>query len=219
MGTFGGGSFENDEALDFAATLTSTGDVSAVFAAMPEDPTTSIDADEAQRIIAAADCVAAMMGRPADDIPDNLEERIAKFGKPSAELVEIARNSVSRVLRCSELLDLWSEGDPKAFNRAVTLLIDRLNPAVKPKKRRKKKKNEPRQICAFCDGEIELEELYSFGVSYVMDESEFGSGIRRGSWCHLACLNERLHPKHIVQNWRFDAKEIEDQARDMMDLD
>lgn len=218
MGTFGGGSFENDEALDFAATLKSADDVSAVFAAMPEDPAISIDADEAQRVIAAADCVAAMMGRPADDIPGNLEERITTFGKPSPELVEVARNSVSRVLQFSELLDLWSAGDSRAFNRAMTSLIDRLNPAVKPN-RRKKKQNAPRQICAFCDGEIELEELYSFDVSFVMDESEFGSGIRRGSWCHLGCLNERLHPKHIVQNWRFSPEEIEDQARDLMGLD
>lgn len=219
MGTFGGGSFENDEALDFAGTLKSLDDVSAAFAAMPKDPTALIDADDAQRTLAAADCVAAMMGRPADDIPHKLEKRIKEFGEPSPQLVEIARDSVSRVLRCSGLVDLWSESDPRAFNRAVTSLIDRLNPVVKPRSGRKKKNKEPRQICAFCDSEIKLEELYSFDISFVMDESEFGSGIRRGSWCHLVCLNERLHPKHIVQNWRFDPKEIEDQARGLMDLD
>lgn len=219
MGTFGGGSFENDEALDFSATLQSSDDIAAVFAAVPDDPEISIDSDEAQRIIAAAECVAAMLGRPSDDIPTSLGKRLKKHGKPSRELVEIARNSVSRVLRHSELLDLWAEADPKPFNRAVTFLIDRLNPAIKPKKRRRRKKNSPRQICAFCDAEIELEELYSFDVSHVVEMSEFGSGIRRGAWCHLACLNERLHPKHIVQNWKFDPEEIDLQARKLLDFD
>jgi hypothetical protein len=91
MGTFGGGSFENDEALDFAATVLSSVDISGVFSGMPKDPEVSIDANEAQRIIAAADCVATMMGRQADDIPASLEKRLAKLGKPPPELVEIAR--------------------------------------------------------------------------------------------------------------------------------
>ena len=219
MGTFGGGSFENDGALDFAATVQSADDIAAVFAAMPEDPEISVDADDAQRIVAAADCVATMLGRPADDIPASLEERLAKIGKPSSELVETARNSLSRVLRLSELVDLWAEDDPRPFNRAVTLLIERLNPAIEPKKTRSGKKNAPRQVCAFCDREIELEELYSFEVSHVMEEDEFASGIRRGAWCHLACLNERLHPKHLVQNWRFDPEEIRQQARGLLDLE
>ena len=219
MGTFGGGSFENDEALDFVATVQSSGDISAVFSAMPKDPEISVDADEAQRIIAAVDCVATMMGRPAEDIPASLEKRVAKLGAPPPELVEIARDSLSRILRSSELADLWAEDDPKPFNRAMTLLIDRLNPEISPRKTRKKDTKTPAQICAFCDNEIELAQLYSFDVSCVMEEDEFGSGIRRGAWCHLTCLNERLHPKHLVQNWRFSPEEIKTQARNLLDLD
>lgn len=219
MGTFGGGSFENDEALDFVAKVQSSDDIFAVFSAMLKDTEVSIDANEAQRIIAAADCVATMMGRPSDDIPASLEKRLAKLGKPPPELVEIARDSLSRILRSSELIDLWAEDDPKPFNRAMTLLIDRLNPAIAPRRTRKRNENTPRQICAFCDNEIELEQLYSFDVSCVMEEDEFGSGIRRGAWCHLTCLNERLHPKHLVQNWRFSPEEIRTQARSLLDLD
>ena len=219
MGTFGGGSFENDEALDFVATVQSLDDISGVFSAMPKDPEISVDADVAQRIIATADCVATMMGRPADGIPAGLEKRLAKLGTPTPELVEIARDSLSRVLRSSELIDLWAEDDPKSFNRAMTSLIDRLNPVIPTRKVRQKDANTPRQICAFCDNEIELEQLYSFDVSCVMEEDEFGSGIRRGAWCHLACLNEQLHPKHLVQNWRFSPEQIQTQARSLLGLD
>ena len=219
MGTFGGGSFDNDEALDFAATVQSADDVAAIFAAIPEDHEISIGADNAQRIVAAADCVATMLGRPADDMPGSLQKRLAKLGKPSPELIEIARNSLSRILRLSELVDLWAEDDPRPFNRAVTLLIERLNPVIEPRKTSKRKKNAPRQVCAFCDSEIDLEKLYGFEVSHVVEEDEFASGIRRGAWCHLACLNERLHPKHLVQNWRFDPEKIRTQARSLLDLD
>ena len=43
----------------------------------------------------------------------------------------------------------------------------------------------------------------------VVEETEFGSAIRRGAWCHLGCLNERLHPRHLVQEWKFSPEEID----------
>jgi hypothetical protein len=64
MGAWGAGGFENDTALDFAATVESVDDIAAAFAAAPGE---TIDADTASIVISAAECVAAMLGRPADD--------------------------------------------------------------------------------------------------------------------------------------------------------
>lgn len=219
MGTWGGGGFENDTAADFAAAVTSPEDIARVFAALPEDPTGPIAAEEAERIIAAAECVAALMGRPAAEIPAALEMRLKAFPAPDPVLISTAKSAVSRVLGNSELLALWSESDARPFNRAVTSLIDRLNPDKQPKKPRKKRKPAAQQTCGFCNQPIELEQLYSFTISHVAEETEFGSGVRRGAWCHLACLNERLHPRHLVQEWKFSPEEIDAEARRIMDLD
>ena len=61
MGAWGPDGFENDTALDFAATIKSVDDLAAAFVAKPGK---KLDADRACIIIAAAECVAAMLGRP-----------------------------------------------------------------------------------------------------------------------------------------------------------
>ncbi|MGI9380969.1 MAG: DUF4259 domain-containing protein [Methyloligellaceae bacterium] len=219
MGTFGGGSFENDVALDFAASVVTEKDIASVFSALPEDPAETIDAEEAQKIIAAAECIAAMMGRPEEDIPGELKRRLEDLDAPDADLIETARNAVYRVLSRSELLDLWAESDAQPFNLAITRLIDRLNPSIAPRKKSRKKNKPVLQICSFCDREVELEDLYSFEIRQVEDAGETGSGLNRGAWCHLSCLNERLHPKHLVQNWKFDPEEIQRQADEILNMD
>ncbi|HEV8261486.1 MAG TPA: DUF4259 domain-containing protein, partial [Burkholderiales bacterium] len=100
MGAWGAGGFENDAALDFVATIEGVDDLVAAFAS---EPGKKIDADTASVIIAAAECVAAMLGRPADDIPKDLAVRLIGFGKPEAALLEATRNHVSRVIAHSEL--------------------------------------------------------------------------------------------------------------------
>lgn len=206
MGAWGAGGFENDTALDFVATVDSTDDLVAAFAA---DPGEKVDADTACTIIAAAECVAAMLGRPADEIPEDLAERLKGFGKPDAALLETARNSVSMVISESELSDLWAEADdPAAFNLAMTGLIDRLNPDIKAKAKTGRKRKPPfnPSPCAFCNRPMGEEEFGMFDLSV-----DLGSGdpIRLGKWAHLTCLNARLHPAHIVQVWKTDPEAIQ----------
>ena len=145
MGAWGAGGFENDTALDFVATIESVDDLVAAFASKPGE---KIDADTASRIIAAAECVATMLGRPADDIPEDLAARLIGFGKPEAALLEATRNHVSMVISHSELTELWAEADnPDEFNLAMTGLIDRLNPDIKPKgKKASKEKAEVQSV-------------------------------------------------------------------------
>ncbi len=205
MGAWGAGGFENDAALDFAGTVETVEDIRAAFSI--ETPEVPIDADKASEIIAAAECVAAMMGRPADDMPDELLDRVKGFGAPDKALFHNARDHVSAVISRSELAELWSEADdPGEFNRAMTGLIDRLNPDLKPKKAAQRKKKPPHNPspCAFCNQPMGAEEFSMFDISVDMGD---GVPIRLGKWAHLACLNAHLHPTHIIQAWKFDPDE------------
>ncbi|HXV31015.1 MAG TPA: DUF4259 domain-containing protein [Sinorhizobium sp.] len=206
MGAWGAGGFENDTALDFVATVERVDDLIAAFASEPGE---KIDADRACTIIAAAECVAAMLGRPADDIPEDLAERLKGFGKPDSALLETTRNFVAVVIADSELSELWAEADnPADFNLAMTGLIDRLNPDIKPKARkgRKKKPLFNPSPCAFCNRPMGEEEFGMFDLSVDLGT---GDPIRLGKWAHLACLNARLHPSHIVQVWKSDPEAIQ----------
>ena len=223
MGTWGGGGFENDTAADFAASIDGVDAIAAVFAALPQDPSIALDADDAARVIAAAECIAAMLGHSAADMPAKLAKAIATFGKPDHALVEAARDGVSRVLRHSELTALWAESDAAPFNRAITSLIARLGPPASPKKKTKPsvskaKAGKPkpvRQTCSFCNGPIDPSELFLFEITD-MGGDEIAAAMRRGAWCHLLCLNAALHPKHLVQNWKFDPEDIAREAEKLL---
>ena len=206
MGAWGAGGFENDTALDFAAALESVDDIVGVFAV---DPGEKIDADTASTIIAAAECVAAMLGRPADDIPEDLADRLTGFGMPGAALLGTTRDHVSMVISHSELPELWAEADNlDEFNLAMTGLIDRLNPDIKPKakKGQKKKPAFNPSPCAFCNTSMGAEAFGMFDLSVDLGD---GCPVRLGKWAHLSCLNARLHPAHIVQVWKTDPEAIQ----------
>lgn len=213
MGAWGAGSFENDDALDWAADVSSVADIEKPFdelTALDEDPDAEeepyVDVDLASAVIAAAESVATMMGRIAPDVPEDLQKRLKKLGKPSASLIEKAKFGVSRVLMDSELLELWSEGDDDTneWNIAITGLIDRLNadvPYETPKTEEIQKISGNVTPCAFCGEGIAENELSSLEYRDLTDKNSLH--MARGIYCHLSCLNGKLHPKHIVQNWRF----------------
>jgi hypothetical protein len=213
MGTWGPGGFQNDTALDFAETIGSVDDIGAAFTI--GDPGEPIDADKACEIVAAAECVAAMMGHPADDMPDSLLERVQSLGPPDGPLFHNARDHVSAVISRSELAELWADSDdPSAFNLAMTDLINRLNPDAKPKKgRRKKKPVFNPSPCAFCNEPMGEEEFGLFDISV-----DLGGGLpmKLGKWAHLKCLNARLHPNHIMQVWKFDPDETAAAAKRLL---
>lgn len=205
MGAWGGGGFENDTALDYVLTIEAIADIEAPLGDLPEDPMDEVDADLACRIIAAAECIAAMMGRPAPDMPDDLGPRLVSLGAPEQDLVDRYKDAVSRVLRLSELTELWAEDDAEPFNLAITSLIDRLNPDLPYNPPEKPAHPEVRQTCSFCNEDIAPEELYMIEVSHTTD---IINAMHQGFWCHLRCLNARLHPAHLVQNWKFDPDQL-----------
>ena len=112
MGTWGTGSFENDDAMDWLAELEAEGLPAAGFAiqAVLEGAPDFLEAPVCANAIAAAEVLAALQGKPAAGLPDELTAWIQRSAptRPS-DLVANARRALDLILSQSELLDLWAE--------------------------------------------------------------------------------------------------------------
>ena len=131
MGTCGAGSFENDDAMDWQAEIIDSSGESMIREALtsvvrlPESD--YLEAPACQTAIAAAEVVAAGRGKPAATIPDEVAEWVRKQPKPSVKAVKLATRAPERIVRKSELKDLWAEsGSPMDWEAAVTQLRERL---------------------------------------------------------------------------------------------
>lgn len=205
MGAWGTGPFENDDALDFAASIGSLSDLQSALDELEgigDEP----EVDLAARIVVVAECVAAMHGHPHQQLPAELAAILAPLGKPSPDLFEAARNALSGVISRSELSDLWGESEERgAYNREIIDLIDRLNRPVAPSGSTGGKaagtNNSP---CWFCGEEM--------GGEFTSIQVALGeqSAAQLGGSVHLACLNAALHPRYIVQDWKFDDAAIDE---------
>src|SRR3712207_808638 len=105
MGAWGPGIFENDTAMDWAAGVQSVDDVRKPFEALKRETDAykgegelTIDADPACELLAAAECVAFMLGRPSRDFPDELADRLRDAGAPGNLLFHQARNALLHVM-------------------------------------------------------------------------------------------------------------------------
>jgi hypothetical protein len=221
MGAWGSGSFENDTALDWAASVESLADVRRPFERLKEMTDASddgaalvVDADLASELIAAAETVAMLMGRTSRDFPDELAQRLAEAGEPDDLMYHQARNAVCHVLRKSELAELWEEAAADSgtneWNAAITGLIGRLNPDIEfvpwEPEEIEQRVGQAIQSCAFCDQPIAPEELFLMTIFDASTKASFD----RGMWMHLACLNARLHHKHAIVDLRFDPDNMPD---------
>lgn len=198
MGAWGAGSFENDDAMDFAAEIESAEDLAkALVLRGPEDP---IEAPDACRIIVVAECVAAMRGHWHKDFPADLAAKVATFGLPSQSLFLHASDQLMAATSHGELVELWIEAGPREFNRAAHDLIERLRrpPATgaKAKKPRKKKPVFNRSPCHFCGEEMGEEQFSQFTIH--LDHGDGLPPYGRGGFAHHACLNAALHPRFRV---------------------
>ena len=228
MGAWGAGTFENDTALDWAGDVQSVDDVRRPFAQLKQETDAYtgkgelfVDADFACELIAAADCVAAMMGRPSQDLPEELEQRLSGMGEPENLLFHQARNAVLHVMRNSELAELWEEAAGKSGENewlaALTNLIDRLNPEIDEKwaflAGASRDRGEPTEIggiCAFCNKPIERQYMWSMHVD---DAYSPGRSGKKSYQLHLACLNARLHHKHAIADFKFDPDNMPDLSK------
>lgn len=213
MGVWGASSFENDSALDWVTEISNVGDIVAKFNALaeldeatPPDQEVSIGVELASEIIAAAEVVALLMSQIAPDTPEDLRNKLTEFGKPDTALIEQAKMSVSEVLGDSELLDLWSENasDRESWNLAITGLIERLNADVTdipPSAEDIADVGGNLSPCVFCGKDIEPKQLTRLSLRDM--SSKDSMIIERGMYCHFSCINSKLHPRHLIQNWKF----------------
>lgn len=221
MGAWGSGSFENDTALDWAAGVESVDDVHEPFDRLKaltevQDGAEApyVAADLACEVIAAAETVAMLMGRRSADFPDDLFDRLAGSGPPDDRLFHQAREAVGHVLRSSELAELWAQSAEESgvneWHAAITALVDRLNPDIDSEPW------QPAEVeavaagaagpCAFCGEPVGQDELFHMTIRDLTDRKQFD----RGFWCHLPCLNARLHHQHAIVDLKFDAANLPD---------
>lgn len=132
MGAWAHGSFDNDDAMDWVSELEAAEDFApirdALDAALEDED--YVEATEASMGLAAAEVVAALLGRPVAALPEEITGWIAGKKPPQASLVKKARRVVQRVLANSELKDLWeesAEADP--WRKGVENLLQRLSAA------------------------------------------------------------------------------------------
>lgn len=200
MGTWSAGSFGNDSALDFVSRVTGT---SGLFRAIEVlGPRSNwIDNDLATEAIAAADIVAALLGRASEDLPEGLSNTLKSFESPSSALVAAASTAVVHVRENSELADLWAESEGEEWIGAINDLLARLdlNKAyVVPF-------NETQQsddsfidsigvACEFCGCDISEAEAVKLVVE--SDERDI-VWFRSTSHAHPACIEQNLKPPHF----------------------
>ena len=114
MGAWGTGNFDNDDALDWVWDFEAQGP-----AALEQAFEAVLDADyaeapDASSALAAAEVLAAVKGKPAAGLSEELQSAIEKYKDAVAGvegLTERAQRAVQAVLADSELKELWEEGE------------------------------------------------------------------------------------------------------------
>ncbi len=113
MGAWGIGHFDNDEAGDWAWELEEAKSPAPVIMAFDEIDACSdyLDAGAGCIGLAAAEAVAASIGKPAADLPDDVARSVSAWPAPADPgLVARARSVVDKILAAdSELRQLWEE--------------------------------------------------------------------------------------------------------------
>lgn len=131
MGAWDIGSFANDDALDWLIDLQEEDDLGLLedsFATVIEQRGQLPDATDSAVAIAAGEVLAALLGSPMADLPEEVEEWLPGKPKPETELVAQGVAALRIVLRESELRELWEEAQEfSAWKEDVEGLITRLS--------------------------------------------------------------------------------------------
>ena len=114
MGAWDIGSFSNDDAQDWLVDLQEEDDLGILedaFAAVIEQKGQLPEATDSSIAIAAGEVLAALLGSPMADLPEDVVEWLPGKPKPAKELVLQALEALKIVVRESELRELWEETD------------------------------------------------------------------------------------------------------------
>jgi hypothetical protein len=113
VGAWGTGSFENDDAADWVASLgtITPNDLTKVLVQAADDPA-YLEGPAASAAVVAGEVVAALSGAPAAGAPAAIVDWVKKYSQAlTPELRAVAMRALDRVRRNSELKDLWLEAD------------------------------------------------------------------------------------------------------------
>ena len=128
MGAWGAGPFDNDDALDWLATLSASRDFAAGRQALNVAGEDYLEAPEGSTALAAAEVVAAALGHPAASLPDEVTAWVNSNASVVAPGdVAIALAAVERVRAGdSELRELWADAAGDEWLDGVQALRQRL---------------------------------------------------------------------------------------------
>ena len=121
MGAWGPGTFQNDDALDWVDEFERVDqklefvEATLAFAIATSKRGDYMDLPIGSHALAAAEVVAALRGRPSDNLPDYLKEWVSGQGaQPGEKLLEMSRQAIWAVTAESEIKGLWEEGGADA---------------------------------------------------------------------------------------------------------
>jgi hypothetical protein len=124
------GSFDNDDAEDWAEDFEESPSMSSIVESLERAITSRyVEAPEGSIAIAAAEVIAAIVGSPSPGLPAGIAAWAAKQPREtgSAKLA-LARKAVTRVAtsKGSELRELWEDSTPAEWQDAIADLEERL---------------------------------------------------------------------------------------------
>lgn len=131
MAASGTGTFDDDDAMDWLDSFESDGPTAietALTTVADLGREDYLEAPEASHALAAAELVAAALSGEDDRLPESFRPRFVRHVDPinDADLAALARKAVMRVLRSSELKELWDDSGDEEWEEGVRDLLERL---------------------------------------------------------------------------------------------
>jgi len=130
MGAWGVGNFENDDAGDWMWELEESAGTQLLISTLEAATKDGyLESPTSCSALAAAEIVAALKGRAAPNLPDDVGKWVATNATSvDGNLLRLARDAVLRIKDKSELQELWQEtGDFAEWQRLLEDLLMRLN--------------------------------------------------------------------------------------------
>ena len=113
MGAWGIGNFDNDDAADWLYELGESQGAEILVAALEQATSEGyLEAPECLVALAAAEIVAALLGKSSNTLPDEVREWVAANDiEVDHNLLSLARAAVKRIKEDSELRELFQDSD------------------------------------------------------------------------------------------------------------
>lgn len=209
MGAWDSGSFSNDAALDYLDELS---DIRQLRHTLHQHQQAR-DADDAACVIAACDLLAALVQRPAPDLPPDVLSGWAD--QPTPDDLALAMQAVQFVRQHSELSELWGE-DPDSlrdWHGALEDLLRRLdlNRPYDPPSPVQAETGPITALCYLCEQGIPA------GQDVRLDHEEDQSGVYCSMtlYAHRACIEQRFVPPHWTDQGKPTAALLEQFGRSL----